>query len=101
MAGNFTVNVNTQTLRSTADRMNSLNAQLDDKLAEINRRMNETEADWESEGATVIRQAMNNLKPRFERYKNVVSEYEKFLRETAQSYESTESAIKSNADAFM
>ena len=43
---------------------------------------------------------MNALKPRFEEYKTVVESYAKFLVNTAQSYESTESAIQNNANEF-
>ena len=62
--------------------------------------MNDLEATWKSDAASDIRAAMNALKPRFEEYKNVVESYAKFLVNTAQNYESTESGIQSNASAF-
>jgi len=73
---------------------------LDSKLADINKSMNDLEATWKSDAASDIRAAMNAMKPRFEEYKNVVESYAKFLVNTAQSYESTESAIQTNAQAF-
>ena len=94
------IQVSTQVLLDTADKVRTINNNLDTKLAEINKSMNDLEATWKSEAATEIRGAMNALKPRFEEYKNVVESYAKFLVNTAQSYEATESAIQSNAGAF-
>ena len=73
---------------------------MDEKLADINKNMNDLEATWKSDAATDIRAAMNALKPKFEQYKNVIESYAKFLVNTAQSYETTEGAIQSNASAF-
>lgn len=94
------IQISTQVLMDTADKVRSINTQLDQKLADINKNMNDLEATWKSDAASDIRAAMNALKPRFEEYKNVVESYAKFLVNTAQNYESTESGIQSNASAF-
>ena len=94
------IQISTQVLLDTADKVRTINATLDQKLADINKNMNDLEATWKSDAATDIRAAMNALKPRFEEYKNVVESYAKFLVNTAQNYESTESGIQSNASAF-
>lgn len=94
------IQISTQVLVDTASKVRNINATLDSKLADINKSMNDLEATWKSDAATDIRAAMNALKPRFEEYKNVVESYAKFLVNTAQSYETTESAIQSNASAF-
>lgn len=94
------IQISTQVLMDTAEKVRTINGTLDSKLAEINKNMNDLEATWKSDAATDIRAAMNALKPRFEEYKNVVESYAKFLVSTAQSYESTESAIQNNASAF-
>lgn len=94
------IQISTQVLLDTADKVRSINNNLDQKLTDINKNMNDLEATWKSEGAETIRAAMNALKPRFEEYKSVVESYAKFLVNTAQSYESTESAVQSNASAF-
>ena len=94
------IQISTQVLLDTAEKVRNINATLDTKLAEINKSMNDLEATWKSDAATDIRAAMNALKPRFEEYKAVVESYAKFLVNTAQSYESTESSIQSNANAF-
>lgn len=100
MAGAFKIEIDTNTLVTTADKVKTINDGLDSKLADINKKMNELEADWQSDAASDIRAAMNALKPRFAKYKEVVEQYEKFLRNTAQSYESTESAVQANVSEF-
>lgn len=94
------IKISTQVLVDTADKVRTINKNLDDRLAEINSSMNALEATWKSDAATDIRKAMNDMKPRFEEYKNVVESYAKFLVNTAQSYETTEGAIQNNAGAF-
>lgn len=94
------IQISTQVLLDTADKVRSINATLDQKLADINKNMNDLEATWKSDAATDIRAAMNALKPRFEEYKNVVESYAKFLVNTAQAYESTESSVQANASVF-
>lgn len=94
------IQISTQVLLDTADKVRTINSTLDQKLADINKNMNDLEATWKSDAATDIRAAMNALKPRFEEYKNVVESYAKFLVNTAQNYESTESSVQTNASAF-
>lgn len=89
-----------QVLMDTADKVRTINSNLDQKLADINKNMNDLEATWKSDAATEIRAAMNALKPRFEEYKNVVESYAKFLMSTAQSYNSTEDALHGTASEF-
>lgn len=94
------IQISTQVLLDTAEKVRNINAKLDDDLKEINKSMNDLEATWKSDAATDIRAAMNAMKPRFEEHKAVVESYAKFLVNTAQSYESTESAVQTNAGAF-
>lgn len=94
------IKISTQVLVETATKVRDINKSLDEKLADINKNMNDLEATWKSDAASEIRAAMNALKPRFEEYKNVVESYAKFLVNTAQSYETTEGAIHNNASAF-
>ena len=94
------IQISTQVLMDTAEKVRSINNALDGKLSDINKTMNDLESTWQSDAASEIRAAMNALKPRFEEYKTVVESYAKFLVNTAQSYESTESAIQNNASAF-
>ena len=94
------IKISTQVLTDTAQKVRNCNTAMDQKLSDINKNMNDLEATWKSDAAIDIRAAMNALKPKFEQYKNVIESYAKFLVNTAQSYETTEGAIQSNASAF-
>ena len=94
------IQISTQVLLDTAEKVRSINNNMDQKLADINKSMNDLEATWTSSGATIIRNKMNGMKPRFEEYKSVVESYAKFLVNTAQNYETTEQLVKSNASEF-
>ena len=94
------IKISTQVLADTAQKVRDCNKNMDDKLADINKNMNDLESTWKSDAASDIRAAMNALKPKFEQYKNVIESYAKFLVNTAQSYETTEGAVQSNANAF-
>lgn len=94
------IKISTQVLADTAQKISTINNALDEKLASINREMNNLESTWKSDGARTIREKMNALKPTFEEYKREVESYAEFLRSTAQKYEITESVIQSNANEF-
>lgn len=97
MAG---IKITTQVLTSTAQDVRDLNKKLDQDLADCNTAINNLESTWQSDAASDIRAAMNALKPRFEEYKNVIESYAKFLDNTAQSYETTEQTVQTNAGQF-
>lgn len=94
------IKISTQVLTDTAQKVRNCNTAMDEKLADINQKMNDLQSTWKSDAAEDIRAAMNAMKPRFEQYKNVIESYAKFLINTAQSYETTESAIQGNANQF-
>ena len=94
------IKISTQVLQDTAQKVRDINKTMDEKLAEINKNMNDLEATWKSDAADDIRGAMNALKPRFEECKNVVESYAKFLVDTAQNYEATEAVVQNNASQF-
>ena len=94
------IKISTQVLKDTAKKVRDINTALDEKLQECNKEMNSLENSWKSDAASQIRAKMNALKPRFAEMKATVESYATFLDNTAQSYESTESAILTNANAF-
>lgn len=94
------INVSTQVLLDTAGKVRNCNNAMDEKLTTINQKMNDLESSWKSDAANDIRSAMNALRPKFEECKNVVESYAKFLTDTAQRYETTETTIQNNANQF-
>lgn len=100
MAATDGIQVSTLVLTESAAMMRNINNDLEQRLMDINKTMQELEDSWRSEAATDIRDAMNALVPRFEDYKKIVESYAKFLVNTAQNYESTEAMVKNSAAAF-
>lgn len=94
------IRISTEVLLETSAKLKNINLNLDGDLQEINKNMNALSATWQSDGAESIRAAINALKPRFEEYKAVVNSYADFLTKTAQSYETTEGSVQSQADKF-
>lgn len=71
------IQISTQVLVDTAEKVRSINNALDTKLEEINKSMNDLSSTWKSDAGEEIRAAMNALNPRFEEYKTVVESYGK------------------------
>lgn len=94
------IKISTQVLTDTAARVRQINATLTGKLDEINQTMQNLQSTWRSDAAEDIRSAMLAMKPRFEQYNGVVESYAKFLVNTAQSYETTEQTVQSDAQTF-
>ena len=84
----------------TAGTIRTLNTQLDTKLSEIKKQMNDLQQTWQSDASNTIREKFSSLTPTFEQYKNIVDSYAKFLDNTVQSYESAETTVNSNASLF-
>ena len=94
------IKVSTQVLRDTAKKIRTINTSLDEKLSDINKKMQSLESSWESDAARDIRDAMNAMLPRFEQYWNVINSYATFLDTAAGQYEQTETTIQSAAGLF-
>lgn len=94
------INVSSEALNETASKIRTCNTEMDEQLTEILTKVNNLEDSWSSTASDTIRNAMNAMKPKFEQYKEVVESYAKFLVDTAQLYEETESTINSNASQF-
>ena len=84
----------------TSGTIRQLNNNLDNKLTEIKKQMNDLAQTWESDASNTIRQKFNSLVPKFAEYKNIIESYSKFLDTTVQSYDSAETAINNNASSF-
>lgn len=94
------IQISTGVLTDTATEVRKINGNLTDRLGDINQKMQSLSSTWNSDAADEIRAAMNAMKPKFKSYEDVIESYAKFLETTAQSYESTETAIQKNASAF-
>ena len=94
------IQVQTQVLLDTAEKMKSINSNMTEKLEEMTREINNLEAEWKGDASSEIRAAINALKPKVEEYRNVVDSYAKHLITTAQNWEQSETTIQSKAETF-
>ena len=94
------IQVQTQVLLDTAEKMKSINSNMTEELDEITREINNLEADWKGDASSEIRSAINALKPKMEQYRDVVNDYAQYLINTANNWGDSESAIQSKAETF-
>ncbi len=94
------INITFAEVRTKASEIRGLNADLTTKLAEIQSEIKKLEADWTSDASVEIRSKITNLQTRFDEYQQIIEEYAKFLDDTANKYESTESTLTNNLGAF-
>ena len=94
------IQVQTQVLLDTAEKVKSINSNMTEKLDEITREINNLEADWKGDASSEIRSAINALKPKMEQYRDVVNDYAQYLINTANNWGDSESAIQSKAETF-
>jgi WXG100 family type VII secretion target len=85
---------------STASQIRTLNQNLTERLSEIKREMNALSATWNSDASNTIRGNFNAMQPKFESFREIVESYAKFLDNTVQAYNTTETNINQNASAF-
>jgi len=92
------IKVNTGVLRDTASRMRMFNGNLYDVLAAAKRKVNDMQnVTWISPAGEAIIAKMNALEPTFQRQRDTLSEYCRFLDNTAGQYETNEDALVGNA----
>lgn len=93
--------INYGNFESWAGTVDSRNTKLLENLHEIQRQIKSLEGEWESDSAVEIRSKIQGMEPRFEQYHDVVDNYAKFLRNTANEYKATEQTNTRNAEQFI
>lgn len=83
---------------SWAGTVDKRNTELLNKLHEIQRLIKSLEGEYESNSAIAIRESIQAMEPKFQAYYDVVDNYAKFLRNTANAYKVIEDANTRNAD---
>ncbi|MEL7662037.1 pore-forming ESAT-6 family protein [Acetobacterium wieringae] len=84
----------------TSTTIRSLNQSLDTKLTDMQSQVNALSNTWTSDAGNTIVQKMKNMSGRFEEYKKVIESYASFLDQTVINYDSVETNINRNAEAF-
>lgn len=94
------IKISLNEVAQTANTIRNLNTSLDARLNEIKNEMNGLAASWQSDASNTIRERFNALSSKFVEYKEIIDSYAKFLDNTVTNYDTTETAINSNASAF-
>ncbi len=84
-------------LESGATILDKHNIELLNKLHEIQRLIKSLEGEWESDSAVEIRNSIQAMEPKFQAYRDVVDNYAKFLRNTANAAREVEGINTKNA----
>ena len=84
-----------------AGKVDGANTNLLDELHKIQNLIKSLEGEWESDSCVTIREKIQGMEPRFQQYYEIVDNYAKFIRNTAQTYQATEASNNANANQFI
>ena len=85
---------------NTATQIRNCNSSLDDILSFVNRKMNELNSIWLSDGQEMLLSRFQKFAARFIDESEVIESYAHFLDNTVADYDSLESTIVANASNF-
>lgn len=88
-------------VKTCAQEMRRLNTSLDSVLQKAKEDMRSLSNIWQSDGSEVIRQRFEHFSQKFEKEREVIEEYARFLDLTSASYDTLESTISENASNFI
>lgn len=91
------IKITFQEVRDKTAQIRSYNETLTQTLESIKSAINALEAEWTSDTSDTIRAKITGMQPKFDSYKEVIESYAKFLDNTVQQYETTESTLNTNA----
>ena len=95
-----TIHISLQEVQDTANQLRSLNMIMDEELNAMKSEMNRLDSSWISDGSLEIRNKFNLFSSRFEKQKETINQYAKFLDLAVSSYDTLETTITSNASGM-
>ncbi|MCI7724725.1 MAG: pore-forming ESAT-6 family protein [Bulleidia sp.] len=95
-----TIQISLQEVQDTANQLRSLNMLMDEELNAMKSEMNRLDSSWISDGSLEIRNKFNLFSSRFEKQKETINQYAKFLDLAVSSYDTLETTITSNASGM-
>ena len=94
------IQISLQEVQDTANQLRSLNMLMDEELNAMKSDMNRLDSSWISDGSLEIRNKFNLFSSRFEKQKETINQYAKFLDLAVSSYDTLETTITSNASGM-
>ena len=95
-----TIHISLQEVQDTANQLRSLNMLMDEELNAMKSEMNRLDSSWISDVSLEIRNKFNLFSSRFEKQKETINQYAKFLDLAVSSYDTLETTITSNASGM-
>lgn len=95
-----TIQISLQEVQDTANQLRSLNMLMDEELNAMKSEMDRLDSSWISDGSLEIRNKFNLFSTRFEKQKETINQYAKFLDLAVSSYDTLETTITSNASGM-
>lgn len=95
-----TIHISLQEVQDTANQLRSLNMLMDEELNAMKSEMNRLDSSWISDGSLEIRNKFNLFSSRFEKQKETINQYAKFLDLAVSSYDTLETTVTSNASGM-
>ena len=94
------IHISLQEVQDTANQLRSLNMLMDEELNAMKSEMNRLDSSWISDGSLEIRNKFNLFSTRFEKQKETINQYAKFLDLAVSYYDTLETTITSNASGM-
>lgn len=94
------IQISLQEVQDTVNQLRSLNMLMDEELNAMKSEMNRLDSSWISDGSLEIRNKFNLFSSRFEKQKETINQYAKFLDLAVSSYDTLETTITSNASGM-
>ncbi len=94
------IHISLQEVQDTANQLRSLNMLMDEELNAMKSEMNRLDSSWISDGSLEIRNKFNLFSTRFEKQKETINQYAKFLDLAVSAYDTLETTITSNASGM-
>lgn len=95
-----TIHISLQEVQDAANQLRSLNMLMDEELNAMKSEMDRLDSSWISDGSLEIRNKFNLFSSRFEKQKETINQYAKFLDLAVSSYDTLETTITSNASGM-
>ena len=94
------IQISLQEVQDTANQLRSLNMLMGEELNAMKSEMDRLDSSWISDGSLEIRNKFNLFSSRFEKQKETINQYAKFLDLAVSSYDTLETTITSNASGM-
>lgn len=94
------IQISLQEVNDTAMRIRALNTLMYDQMQEMQKEMNLLNGTWVSDGSQEIRNRFQLFSMRFEKQKETIDQYARFLDLTVSSYDTLEQTITTNASSM-